>query len=236
MNEKLLEKYLMPLSVVAAGLIIAGSIYLVGQKGGLTPTSSPNPSPTSTPNPGQLPGPDDFQKVTQEVSVAGDPVLGSSSAKVTMIEFSDFQCPYCSRFTLETFPQLKTKYIDTGKVKVIFKNFPLPGHQYAQGAAEASECAFEQGKFWEYQAKLFENQSSLDTNNLKKYAQDLGLNEQTFNSCLDSKKYTTQVKADADEGTKVGIQGTPSFIINGILVDGAYPLSVFEAVIDSKLK
>lgn len=234
MNEKFFEKYLVPFSVLVAGVIIGGAIYFSGQNP--RPSASGSPRPTATPGPGQLPGPSDFSQISGQISVEGDPYLGDPSAKVTIIEFSDFQCPFCARFDKETFPQIKANYIDTGKVRLIYKNFPLPSHTFAQGAAEAAECALEQGKFWEYAQKLFANQSALDTASLKQYAKDLGLNEQSFNSCVDSKKYSSAVTVDANIGNSVGIRGTPSFIINGTLVDGAYPYSVFQAVIEAKLK
>jgi protein-disulfide isomerase len=127
----------------------------------------------------------EFQKVIEKkltegpkdpgISIEGEPVLGNPDAPVTLVEISDFQCPYCGKFARETFPQIKKEYIDAGKVKAVFKNFPLPAHTYAQKAAEAGECANEQGKFWEYQEKLFANQNALSITDLKKYAQELGL-------------------------------------------------------------
>ena len=127
----------------------------------------------------------EFQKVIEKkltegpkdpgISIEGEPVLGNSDAPVTFVEISDFQCPYCGKFARETFTQIKKEYIDNGKVNAVFKNFPLPSHTYSQKAAEAGECANEQGKFWEYQEKLFANQSALSITDLKKYAQELGL-------------------------------------------------------------
>ena len=127
----------------------------------------------------------EFQKVFEKkltegpknpgISIEGEPVLGSPDSPVTLVEISDFQCPYCGKFARETFPQIEKEYIDTGKVKAVFKNFPLPAHTYAQKAAEAGECANEQGKFWDYQEKLFANQNALSITDLKKYAQELGL-------------------------------------------------------------
>jgi len=127
----------------------------------------------------------EFQKIIEDklksgpqdpgVPIEGDPVLGSSNAPVTMVEISDFQCPFCGKYARETFPQIKKEYVDTGKVKIIFKNFPLPMHPNAQKAAEAAECAADQGKFWEYKEKLFANQNNLSVEDLKKYAQESGL-------------------------------------------------------------
>lgn len=170
------------------------------------------------------------------ISLEGEPILGNPDARVTMVEFSDFQCSFCARYVQTTFPQLKKEYVDTGKVKIVFKNFPLPIHQNAEMAAEAGECAFEQGKFWEYKEILFNNQANLSVENLKKYAQDFGLDTGKFNDCLDSKKFEEEVKRDLNEGVNVGVDGTPTFFINGEMLVGAQPFSVFKEVIEEKLK
>jgi len=167
------------------------------------------------------------------VPIEGEPVLGEADAPVTLIEFSDFECPYCAKFTLETLPQIKKDYIDTGKVKMVFKHFPI--HSGSQKAAEASECAFEQGKFWEYSDKLFANQSKLTVDDLKKYAKDLSLDSQKFDQCLDSGKFTAEVEANAVDAQNAGIDGTPMFFANGELISGAVPYSYFQQIIDSKL-
>ncbi|HCE30750.1 TPA: disulfide bond formation protein DsbA [Candidatus Daviesbacteria bacterium] len=173
------------------------------------------------------------QKV--EVSPGDIPFKGQKNAPVTIIEFSDFQCPYCERFYTQSLPLIDENYIKTGKVKLYFRNFPLGFHQYAQKAAEASECANEQGKFWEYHNKLFENQNSLDTDSLKKYASGLGLDAGKFNSCLDSGKMKSIVQKDFDDGAKYGVTGTPAFFINGIIVVGAQPYEAFKQIIDQEL-
>jgi len=175
------------------------------------------------------------------------PAIGSKSAKVTMIEFSDFQCPYCQSFFKETYGQIKSKYIDTGKVRLVFRHFPLPFHQNAEKAAEAAECANKQGKFFEYHDLLFKNAQSdgtgLAASDLKKYADQLGLNSGTlgfgknkFNQCLDKSETASVVKKDVSDGTAAGVSGTPSFIINGKLVVGAQPYASFEQVIEAALK
>lgn len=232
MNEKI-QPYLIPLSIVAAGGLIAGGIFLSGQKIGLV---SQEPAVTLAPENEGGPGAEQFRQIAEKIEIDSDPLLGDPAATVVMIEFSDFQCPFCKRHHQETFPELKSKYLDTGKVKLVFKDFPLPFHENAQGAAEAGQCAFEQGKFWEYQDKLFANQENLDKKSLKQYAQELGLNQTQFDDCLDSEKYRQAVRNDIAAGQRVGIQGTPSFVINDTLVDGAYPFSVFESVIEEKLK
>ena len=170
------------------------------------------------------------------VSAEDDPFKGSENAPVTIVEFSDFQCSFCARFYLETFGQIEGNYIKTGKVKFVYRDFPLGFHQFAQKAAEASECADEQGKFWEYQDKIFKNQQLLETPNLKQYAKDLELDTAKFNDCLDSGKMTSEVQKDLKDGQSYGVNGTPAFFINGVLVSGAQPYATFQEIIDQALK
>ncbi|MFH1134169.1 MAG: thioredoxin domain-containing protein [Nanoarchaeota archaeon] len=165
-----------------------------------------------------------------------DAVHGSADAPVTMIEFSEYQCPYCARFVQQTLPQIEEKYIKTGKVKHIFRDFPLGFHQNAQKAAEAAECAGEQGKYYEMHDKLFANQADLGVDNYKKWAQELGLNTGDFNTCLDSGRMAAEIQKDMADGQAAGVRGTPAFLINGQLVSGAQPFASFETVIEAKLK
>jgi len=154
----------------------------------------------------------------QDVKYDGAPILGEEDAPVTMVEFSDFQCPYCARFFEQTFPQLKENYIKTGKVKLAFRHLPLSFHQYAQKTAEASECANEQGKFWEYHDLLFDNQPNFSRDDLVAYARQLELNidgENGFAACLDARAKTDVVRADMRAGDERGVQGTPTFFLNG---------------------
>lgn len=170
-----------------------------------------------------------------DVSADDDAVKGQKNAPVTIIEFSDFQCPYCQRFFIETMPQIESDYISTGKVKFIYRDFPLQGHQYAQKAAEASECADEQGKYWEYNSKIFENQDDLSLNALKKLASALNLDTRKFDECLDSGSMRAEVQKDLQDGARYGVTGTPGFFINGIPVKGAQPYAVFRQLIEQEL-
>jgi protein-disulfide isomerase len=185
----------------------------------------------------QQPAPGSIIKVADR---ANEPTIGNKSAKVTVVEFADFQCPYCKNFFSQSFSTLKTKYIDTGKIKYVFRHFPLPFHQNAEIAAEAGECANQQGKFWQYNDVLYTkgngDGTGLASADLKKYASDLGLNTGTFNQCLDSNATASIVKADLAEGTKDGVTGTPAFYINGVQILGAQPTSIFEQAIDAALK
>lgn len=169
-------------------------------------------------------------------SADDDTVRGSKDAPVTIIEFSDFECPFCTRFYEQTLPLIEENYIKTGKVKFIYRDFPLSFHKNAQKAAEAAECADEQGKFWEMHDKIFENQNALDVTSLKQYAKDLGLDTTKFDSCLDSGKYADEVQRDFTDGQSYGVSGTPTFFINGIEVVGAQPYNTFEQIIEQELK
>ena len=165
---------------------------------------------------------------------ADDPVKGVAAAPVTIVEFSDFQCPFCSRVN-PTLKQVEDKYGD--KVRVIFRNFPLSQiHPNAAKAAEAAACAADQGKFWEMHDKLFANQQKLAVEDLKVHATDLGLKADVFNQCLDSGKKEAEVKKDVDDGTSYGLTGTPAFFINGRLISGAQPLEAFTSLIDEELE
>ncbi|MBU0898986.1 MAG: DsbA family protein [Nanoarchaeota archaeon] len=176
-------------------------------------------------------GPLDFTGYAQKgVALSNQP---SGLAAVTIIEYSDFQCPYCAR-VVPTINQIKQTYGD--KVEMVYKHFPLNFHDQAQKAAEASEAAREQGKFWEMHDKIFENQNSMSVANYKKWAAELGLNTEQFNAALDSGKYAQLVNNDLQEGKVAGVSGTPTFFINGQKLVGARPFSEFKKIIDSELQ
>jgi protein-disulfide isomerase len=167
-----------------------------------------------------------------EVDVTGQPFIGNEDAKVTIVEFSDFQCPYCEK-GYTTMKEVLANYPED--VKIVFINFPLSFHEYAQKAAEAGECAFAQGKFEEYHDMLFENQDALTLDDLKKYAVDLGLDTEAFNTCLDSDEMASKVEDDMAYGSELGISGTPAFFINGQKITGARPYADFETAIEEAL-
>ncbi|MFA6215927.1 MAG: DsbA family protein [Patescibacteria group bacterium] len=234
------QSLVMGLSWGVAVISIIGLIFVLasGQSAGKAkqPAANANvnantnvaPTPTPTPTPA------DTGDVTKLSPVsASDYIRGDKNAKVTLIVISDFQCPYCQRHEA-TLTQVMKDYSD--KIRVVWRNFPLTTiHPYAQKAAEASECAGEQGKFWEYHDKLFENQSALTVDNLKSYAKDLGLNTSKFNDCLDSGKYTDLVNKEAQEAQAAGVSGTPGTFVNDQLVKGAYPYETFKQLIDAEL-
>ncbi|MBS3103924.1 DsbA family protein, partial [Candidatus Woesearchaeota archaeon] len=157
-----------------------------------------------------------------------------------------FQCPYCSRFYSETLPSIQQNYISTGKIRFVYRDFPLSSiHPQATPAAEAAECADEQGMFWEFHNKLFENQDSLSADNYKAWAEELGMDTSLFNNCINSRKYQAEVQSDFSAGTSAGVSGTPGFLVGVIQADGktvigqsvrgAQPYSAFEAVIEEEL-
>lgn len=174
------------------------------------------------------------------VSVGNAPYLGNANAKVTVIEYSDFQCPFCSKAN-DTVKKLKLKY--DGKVKFVFKQYPLPFHRQAQKAAEASLCAYEQGRgyFWEMHEDLFESTRSLakkmrnDGEVIKASAKAMGLDAVRFSECFTSGKMAGQVKADTKEGKRHGVASLPIYFINGRVIQGAQPIDVFVKMIDSQL-
>lgn len=229
------NKLILSLSIVVAAVLISGSIlYANGMLGNGNGAAIGGGGPDAG---GQPAGPVD-------VSEDDDPVLGDKDAKVTIIEFSDFQCPFCRSFFVNTLPQIKRDYIDTGKAKLVYRDFPLTAiHPAAEPSAQAAQCANDQNKFWEFHDKIFEEQQKLNATGtvqfsaveLKKWAGEVGLNTSTFNSCLDSGKYKDEVAKDAADGVNAGVTGTPSFFVNGNIIIGAQPYAAFQAAIESEL-
>jgi len=173
------------------------------------------------------------------VSVGHLPIKGKENAKVTIVEFADFQCPFCERFFKDTESQLIKDYVDSGKAKFAFRHYAFLG-QESTWAAQASECANEQGKFWEMHDYLYshqgqENSGAFTKDKLAGFAQALGLKTDQFKTCLESDKYADKVKADFTEGQKAGVNGTPATFVNGQLVSGAQPYANFKTLIDSEL-
>lgn len=167
------------------------------------------------------------------------PALGKKDAKVTVIEFADFQCPFCERFFKDTKTNLVKDYVDTGKVKFIFRQYAFLG-QESTWAAQASECANEQGKFWEYHDYLFNNQGAensgaFSADNLKKFARSLGLEEEKFNSCLDSQKYMDKIRQDYSLAQSRGVNSTPTNFIDELKLEGFLDYVGYENAIENKL-
>ena len=183
-----------------------------------------------------------------KISLDNDPIRGDPNAPITIVEFSDFQCPFCARFHVQTLPLLLEEYIDSGKVNLVYRDFPIQSiHPNALAAAVAAECANEQGEYWEYHDTLFEKQSGwsrLDSNaaisTFSQYATDVGLEQQQFDSCLGSGKYLEEVQGDLSDGRDYDITGTPGFFIGNseigfVKINGAQPFDSFQRIIDAQL-
>jgi protein-disulfide isomerase len=163
---------------------------------------------------------------------ADDPVFGPASAAVEIVEFSDFQCPFCQRLT-DTLEQLKSEF--GSDIRLVFKDYPLPNHAQAFKAAEAGNCAKEQGKFWELHDMMFSRQSELGVDDLKRHARELGMDQDAFDACLDSGRFAERVNADLTAGQQYGVSSTPTVFINGRAVMGAAPFAMFSAIIREEL-
>jgi protein-disulfide isomerase len=182
------------------------------------------------------------------ITLDGAPSKGDKDAKVTMVEFSDYQCPFCGRYVTQTLTQVMDEYVKTGKVKYVFRDFPLEQlHPQAFKAAEAAHCSGEQGKYWEMHDRLFQNQKALDVKELAGHATVLELDMPKFQTCLSSGKYGTSIRKALEEGQKYGVRGTPAFFLGlsdpkdssklkaVTFVSGAQPFSAFKEAIDKLL-
>ena len=183
---------------------------------------------------------DPFAEVMKKITIKGNPVKGPKDAKVTIVEFSDFQCPYCARAHKTLSEQVLKEYGD--QVLVVYKNFPLGFHKWAEPAAIAGECAGEQDQdnFWVLYDYYFNNQQQLNEGNIKEKSlealAETKIDKDKWNDCYDNKKTADLVRADMEEGKSVGVTGTPAFIINGRFLSGAQPFPKFKAVIDDELQ
>jgi protein-disulfide isomerase len=184
-----------------------------------------------------------------KISADNDPIIGNSNALITIIEFSDFQCPFCAKFHIQTLPKIMEEYIKDGKVKLVFRDFPIQSiHSNALLASAAAECANEQGKFKEMHDKLFENQNEWNSKNtdnviilFNQYSLEMEIEEEKFDSCLRNGKYVKEIQKDLEDGRAYGISGTPGFFIGNdeigfIELKGAHPFENFKGIIETQLK
>ena len=169
----------------------------------------------------------------QTIAATDSPSRGPASAPIELIEFSDFQCPFCQRAN-PTVQQVLTTYGD--RIRFVYRHYPLPNHPNARPAAEASACAAEQGKFWPYHDRLFSGQAGMTDGELKQHAVAVGLDAAKFNGCVDAHKFKALVDADVHAGEEAGVNGTPAFFINGRMLSGAQPYDAFKKIIDEELK
>jgi protein-disulfide isomerase len=212
--------------VLALALIVVLVIGLGSGSNQAVPTPGNQPAPG-----GQQPAPTG----NVEVSLEGANTLGDEDAPVVFVEYSSFTCPFCGRYNSETYPQILSEYVESGDVLYVYKHFLR--NEVDATAANAAECAGDQGAFFEYKAQLYENQGSLNNPAFfSQVATDLGLDVDEWQTCFDSEKYTEKALADRNEGVSNGIQGTPGFIIDGTpFTRGAQPFSVFQAEIERAL-
>ena len=214
------------LTVLKGGQLVAN-----GQEGTIAGTTPPTEAEPDVPI---------TEKQWQDLLVSPAYARGNEDAEVTIVEFTDYQCPFCGRHFEQTDAQIQENYVDTGKVRYISRDLPLPFHPQAEAAAQAARCAGDQNKYWEMRELLFTNQdewSSGDTEAMfSSYIGEIGANVATFNSCFSSGKYEQDVKDDLNFAQQVGASGTPTFFINGKKVVGAQPYSVFEAAIEAELE
>lgn len=218
--------------------------------GALTKGTTANAQGAAQQAPPQQAPPEDT--TPKQVSIDDDPVLGDKNAKVTMIDFTDYECPFCKRYVDETFAQIKKDYIDTGKIKYIVRDLPLSFHQNAHKQAQAAECAREQGgddAYFKYHDEIFKRTTSggtgLALDQLSVIANDLGLDGTALQTCIDNETYKAEVDKDLADAATYGATGTPSFFIGksdpsgtftGTKLVGAQPMSAFKTIIDQQLK
>lgn len=234
--------------IVASFLI--GSLYtqvnMLKGGGGLLAGAPTGTTGGTQPPPAAAPDPAAPAPKVDSIDISGAPTKGDAKAKVAIVEYTDYQCPFCGQLFTNTYPSIKKEYIDTGKVKYVVMDFPLTQiHPQAQKAAEAASCALDQNKFWEMHDKLFATQTALSIDDLKKYAVDLGLNAGTFNTCLDSGTHAEKVAKSVKTGEGYGVRGTPASYVgklegntlkNAAQISGAVPFETFKTAIEEALK
>jgi len=233
-NKKTPAGMTLSILTMAVTILAIGITSSVSQIHTTTPTQ-PTKEPTTITAPAITPE----KSIPIDISIDDDAMQGEKDAKVTIVEFSDYECPYCAVFYQNTFPQIKKEYIDTGKANFVYRDFPLSFHANSKTASMATECAREQGgdtMYFKYHDQLYENQDLFGIDNFKKWAKDLGLKTAQFDKCLDDKKYEKEVDKDAADGESYGVSGTPAFFINGRKLTGAQPISAFKTIIDEELK
>ena len=250
--------YVLGIAVILAALLVSATVYIAAGNlgaalGKINTAAAPSgagaqqAAPSAAPQAAPAPAPAPSAAPSGKISLSDAASKGSSSAKIMLVEYSDFQCPFCRRFYSDALGQIQKDFIDTGKIKFVYKHFPLGFHPAAQPAAEAFECARDQGKEWEMHDRIFDEQGKLGSGTVQFSAQDIkgwaaqitGLDSEKFNSCLDSGQKASIVSQQTSEGAQAGISGTPGFLItdaNGNilnLISGAQPYSVFKQALES---
>ena len=220
--------YTIPFAIVLAGVIIAGAIVFTHRTDSIAAGEKAQVG-------------DAVQVATDYKSLeANAPMLGNPDAPVAIVEFADYQCPFCGRFYQGAAKDIIEKYVKTGKARLYYRDFAFLGDE-SNWAAQAARCAGDQGKYWEYHDYLFshqngENEGAFTKDHLKSFAREVGLNSGEFTTCLDSGKHAQDVISDTEMGRKFGVTGTPTSFVNGKIVQGAVPFSQIEPVILEALK
>ena len=219
--------------------LLTATVALVGFGGGAVVTSAylPGQSANAVEDGGQAAGaaqrpngPSGQDRIVADARHS----IGSADAPVTIVEFTDYDCPYCRRYYMETFPQIMERYGD--QIRYVVRHFPLVSmHPEAVKAAEAAECAAEDGRFFEFNDLIMRGVPSLDIESLKQYAADIGVNTADFNRCLDEGTKAVVVQQDLRDGYMLGVRGTPNFFVNGYALQGAQPIDVFSAYIEAAM-
>ena len=217
------KSYGLLLGVIALAVIVVAAFAILGPKNNSTPTPA-QPSEITLINP-------------DDISL--DKSLGPADASIVVVEYADFQCPYCKQFAEGTEHQIKENYVDTGKIRFVFRHLAFIGAE-SLAAAQAAECANEQDRFWDYHDKLFaeqsgENSGAFSEENLKRFAGELELNTQQFNECLDSNKYQSKVQQEIAQAQRLGIRSTPSVFVNGQLIEKGSNYQALQTAIESAL-
>jgi len=212
----------------AAGILLGYVVWGFDSAGGKSTSAAQAAGPVV-----DAPATEESQVIRYQVASDGFPSIGPEDAPITIVEFSDYQCPYCRRWNEEVYQPLLNAY--PGQIRLVYRHFPLTSiHPDALPAAEASMCANEQNSFWQFHDKLFSS-DSLGSSTYTQYAQDIGLDMTAFKSCIDEHKYQDVVQADLDFAVGLGVRSTPTFFINGLAIVGAQPLDIFKQVIDQEL-
>ena len=241
MKDKVIQLLvvLVVLGAFAVGMLYGKlTIYEQGGTGGGSGTqNAAAPVGDNQPPPPEVTELDDA--TWQELLTDGAAVLGDESAEVTIVEFTDYQCPFCARYYTDTYSTIMSDYVDTGKVKYVFRDLPLSFHQNAKPASLAARCAGDQNKYFEMHDRIFEGQEEWSSGDpveiFAGYAGEIGLNVSTYNSCYENDNHGAVIDADVALATKVGATGTPTFFINGSKLVGAQPTATFQNLIDTAL-
>ncbi|OHA04032.1 MAG: hypothetical protein A3J58_03370 [Candidatus Sungbacteria bacterium RIFCSPHIGHO2_02_FULL_52_23] len=209
--------YVVPGAILIAGVLIAGAVLYTDK------SPAPAAGIEAAAIAPQIPA---ISESMIQALADDDPFLGDPSAPVTVVEFGDFQCPFCGKFFEAAEQDIIKTYVKTGKVKFVFRDFPLNSiHEEAQKSAEAAVCAHEQGQFWKYHDLMFGRQGQLSLKNYKAWAREIGLKTAQFDQCLDSGKYAAEIEKDLQDGIQAGVSGTPATFVNGRLISGAVPFA-----------